>query len=134
MNDDCLFCKIVRGEIPSYTLYEDEDVKVFLDIFPISKGHSLVIPKKHYEQIMDAPSEEMVFLNKLPIISKKLKEITGATGLTIFQNNGKDAGQVVEHIHFHLVPRFPDDGIIKIPEQSELDEHYARNLVEKFNI
>lgn len=134
MVDDCLFCKIVRGEVPSYTLYEDANVKVFLDIFPVSKGHCLLIPKKHYEQIMDIPEEEMGFLKKLPEISRKLKAITGATGLNIFQNNGKDAGQIIDHIHFHVITRFPNDGILKLPEQSELDEIEAKDIVEKFNL
>ncbi len=134
MVEDCLFCKIIRGEVPSYTLYEDEDVKVFLDIFPVSKGHSLVIPKKHYEQILDVPKEEMIFLKNLPMISKKLKEVTGASGLNIFQSNGKDAGQVIGHVHFHLIPRFQDDGVMKLPEQSKLDTTVAIDLMEKFKI
>ncbi|MCE7741357.1 MAG: HIT family protein [Candidatus Heimdallarchaeota archaeon] len=134
MVDDCLFCKIVRGEMPSHTLYEDEEVKVFLDIFPVSKGHSLVIPKKHYEQIIDVPEEEMAFLKKLPEISKKLKEVTEATGLNVVQSNGKDAGQVIGHVHFHLIPRFPEDGIMKLPAQSELDESVAKEILEKFKI
>jgi diadenosine tetraphosphate (Ap4A) HIT family hydrolase len=83
---------------------------------------------------MDIPEEEMGFLKKLPIISKQLKEVTGATGLNLFQNNGKDAGQVVNHVHFHLIARFPNDGVMKLPEQSELDENEAKEIVEKFNL
>lgn len=134
MTEDCLFCKIILGEVPSYTLYEDEDVKVFLDIFPVSKGHSLIIPKKHYDQITDIPVEEMGFLKKLPIISEKLKEVTGATGLNVVQSNGSDAGQVIGHVHFHLIPRFPEDGVMNFPPQSELDEQTAKDIVERFTI
>ena len=134
MVDDCLFCKIGRGEIPSHTLYEDENVKVFLDIFPVSKGHCLVIPKRHYELVMDIPEEEMSFLKKLPMILENLTKATGATGLNIVQNNGKDAGQVVDHVHFHIIPRFPDDGLMKLPEQSKLDEEVAKEIVAKFGI
>ncbi len=132
MVDDCLFCKIIRGEVPSYTLYEDEDVKVFLDLFPVSSGHSLFLPKKHFEQIFDVPEQDMIFMKKLPMISTKLKEVTGATGLNIFQNNGKDAGQVVRHIHFHLIPRYPEDGLMKFPPQSDLDEEVAKGIMNSF--
>jgi len=134
MAEDCLFCKIISGEVPSYTLYEDKDVKVFLDIFPVSKGHSLIIPKKHYDQITDVPVEEMDFLKKLPVISEKLKEVTGATGLNVVQSNGSDAGQVVGHVHFHLIPRFPEDGVMKFPPQSELNEQTAKDIIERFSI
>ena len=134
MAEDCLFCKIISGEVPSYTLYEDKDVKVFLDIFPVSKGHSLIIPKKHYNQITDVPVEEMDFLKKLPVISEKLKEVTGATGLNVVQSNGSDAGQVVGHVHFHLIPRFPEDGVMKFPPQSELNEQTAKDIIERFSI
>ena len=128
MVDDCIFCKIIRGEMPSYTLYEDEEVKVFLDIFPVTKGHSLFVPKKHYEQISDVPEEDIVFLKKLPLISRKLKEVTRATGLNIIQSNGTDAGQIIGHVHFHLIPRFPNDGIIKFPSQSDLNEEVANKI------
>ena len=134
MVDDCIFCKIIRGEMPSYTLYEDEEVKVFLDIFPVTKGHSLFVPKKHYEQISDVPEEDIVFLKKLPLISRKLKEVTRATGLNIIQSNGTDAGQIIGHVHFHLIPRFPNDGIIKFPSQSDLNEEVAKNILKKFKI
>lgn len=132
MDDECLFCKIVKGEIPSYSLYEDEEIKVFLDIFPVSKGHCLLIPKKHYETIYNVPEAEMILLNKLPMIAKRMKEVTGATGIDILQSNEKDAGQIINHIHFHIIPRFPEDNIIKFPPQSELKDEIARELMEKF--
>ena len=132
MVEDCLMCRIIRGEIPSYTLYEDEEVKVFLDIYPISKGHSLVVPKKHYVNIFDIPASEMSFTKKIPGIAKKLKEITGATGMNIIQNNGRDAGQLIDHIHFHLVPRSPADGINLVPSKSELAAETAKEIVEMF--
>ena len=132
MNDECLFCKIIKGELPSYKLYEDEEALVFLDIFPVSKGHSLLIPKNHYETIHDVPEEDIVFLKKLPKIASKIKSITAATGINILQSNGEDAGQVIKHLHFHIIPRFPEDGLIKFPPQSDLDEAIAKDLVEKF--
>lgn len=108
--DDCIFCKIVKGEIPSYTIYEDDDVKVFMDISPISKGHSLVIPKKHYTNILDIDKET---LSKMDGVIKELylrfKKI-GAEGLTRMQNN--ELGQEVKHYHMHLIPRYPNDKFV----------------------
>lgn len=108
--DDCIFCKIVKGEIPSYTIYEDDDVKVFMDISPISKGHSLVIPKKHYTNILDIDKET---LSKMDEVIKELyprfKKI-GAEGLTRMQNN--ELGQEVKHYHMHLIPRYPNDKFV----------------------
>ncbi|MCE7740759.1 MAG: HIT family protein [Candidatus Heimdallarchaeota archaeon] len=133
MADECLICKIVKGELPSYTLYEDDEIKVFLDISPMSKGHSLFVPKKHHAQIFDISETEMNFTKKIPKIARKLKQITGATGLNIIQNNGRDAGQILDHIHFHLVPRFPEDGLNMIPPKIELTEETAKELVKMFN-
>ena len=132
MNDDCLFCKIIRGELPCNKLYEDDDIFVFLDIYPIAKGHALFIPKTHIEDLYELNNENMGFIEKLPEIVKKLKNITGATGMNIIQSNGEDAGQVIFHIHFHLIPRFPEDGVIKFPPRLEFDEKYAKELVTKF--
>ena len=119
--------------MPSYTLYEDEEIKVFLDIYPMSKGHSLVVPKKHFEDIFTISEVDMIFTKKIPVIASRLKRITGATGMNIIQNNGRDAGQILNHIHFHLVPRFPNDGLTLIPSKSELDEETAKELVEMYN-
>ena len=132
MSDECLFCKIIKGEIPSYTLYEDEEILVFLDIFPVSKGHCLLIPKSHYETIHDIPAKDIVFLKKLPEIATRIKQITEATGINILQSNGGDAGQMIKHVHFHIIPRFPEDKLLKLPPQSDLEEGVARDLVEKY--
>ena len=132
MSEECLFCKIIRGEVPSYNLYEDDEIFVFLDIFPISKGHCLLIPKKHYKTIHDVPEKDMVFLSKLPEIASKIKKVTKATGINILQSNGVDAGQMIMHVHFHIIPRYPEDGLIKFPPQSNLDEEVAKEFIEKF--
>jgi len=132
MSEDCIFCKIVKGEIPSYTLYEDDKIKVFLDINPVSRGHSLYIPKKHYKTIDEIPNEEMDFIQQLPTIVKKIKEATDATGINILQSNGKDAGQEIPHVHFHIIPRYPNDGIIKFPKQNKLEDSEAKKIIEKF--
>lgn len=103
MSNNCVFCKIVRKELPSYTLYEDDIVKVFLNINPDSMGHALIIPKKHYLDIMDIPDD---ILNHINIISKKiyllLKEKLNFEGLRIQQNNG--CLQEIKHYHLHLIP------------------------------
>ncbi|MHA1952386.1 MAG: HIT family protein [Candidatus Heimdallarchaeaceae archaeon] len=132
MSDDCVFCKIVKGEIPSFTLYEDEEIQVFLDLYPASKGHSLYIPKEHFISLYDISEEKMNILKKLPKIAEKLKNAVNATGMNILQSNGKDAGQVINHVHFHLIPRYPKDGLMDVVPKSELEEDEARKLVETF--
>lgn len=108
--DDCIFCKILGGEIPSKKLYEDEDVLAFLDINPANPGHSLVITKKHYETLPEVPDRE---LEKLVLAVKKiasvLTETVACEGYNIHQANLKAAGQVVPHVHFHIIPRRTDD-------------------------
>lgn len=109
--DDCIFCKIVKKEIPATIVYEDEDTLAFMDIGPIIKGHVLVMPKNHFDPIGDTPDD---VLTKLIKVSKKIaqgqKEGLGADGCNIIQNNGACAGQEVPHIHFHVIPRFEGDG------------------------
>ena len=132
MTEDCLFCKIISKEIPSYILYEDDEILVFLDINPITKGHALFIPKKHIANLCELKEEEIGFMKKLPAIARKLKEVTGATGMNLIQNNGKDAGQVIFHIHFHLMPRHPNDGLTMLPPRTALDKVGAEELINKF--
>lgn len=118
---DCLFCKINEESIPSYTIYEDEIVKVFLDINPNTNGHCLVIPKKHIVTIDEVDNELM---NHIVMVIKKvhhlLKEKLNIEGLTIVQNN--DLGQEVKHLHFHLIPRYKDDGWKMSYNQENLKE------------
>ncbi|MBE6147109.1 MAG: HIT family protein [Firmicutes bacterium] len=105
---DCLFCKIIEGEIPSYTIYEDEIAKVFLDINPNTNGHCLIIPKKHIVTVDEVDEElasHIVTVEKQ--IHKLLKEKLNIAGLTICQNN--NLGQEVKHYHVHLIPRYKDD-------------------------
>jgi histidine triad (HIT) family protein len=110
--NDCLFCKMVTGQIPVTKIYEDEDVLAFLDIGPISDGHTLVIPKQHFEKLHDCPTE---ILSK---VSSQLGKIAGAVaaamnsdGYNVLCNNGKAAGQLIEHLHFHIIARNSGDGI-----------------------
>jgi len=110
---DCLFCKIIKGEIPCTKIYEDSKTFAFLDIGPATPrgGHILVIPKNHYELITDLKDSDLIALTKTV---KKISEalLQYGEGLNIIQNNKKVAGQFVPHLHFHLIPRFENDGFI----------------------
>ena len=131
MMSDCIFCKIIKGELPSAKVYEDDDILAFLDIGPVHKGHTLVIPKEHHETILDIPDE---LLQKQITIVKKLtkavKTAVSADGITIGQSNYKYGGQVVPHIHFHIMPRFKDDGL-KLWPQGEYEEGEMETIKEK---
>lgn len=107
---DCLFCKVLNGEIPSYKVYEDEYVYAFLDIFPNSLGHTLVIPKTHNEDFLDFDYDPNYFLS-LQKVAKLLKEKLNYDGVNIANNTGKIASQEVFHMHFHIIPRYIDNNI-----------------------
>jgi histidine triad (HIT) family protein len=120
MTDDCIFCKIVEGEVPSYKVYEDENVMAFLDANPVSKGHTLVIPKEHVDDIHDAEHMEYMW-EPIVEVSNAVKDAFGAEGVNIAQNNGAKAGQEVFHLHFHVTPIYEGD---------ELDITYNRSEIE----
>lgn len=110
--NNCLFCKIVAHEIPATFIYEDEVCVGFLDIQPVNKGHVLIVPKKHSQGSHDADPEILAHL--ILVMQKTAKAILQATGnpaYNLFQNNGTEAGQAIPHLHFHVIPRFADDGI-----------------------
>ena len=112
MKDNCIFCKIAAGEIPSATIYEDEDFRVILDIEPASKGHALILPKEHYANLYELPDE---LAAKVLVVAKKviaqMTEIVGCDGYNVLQNNGEAAGQTVFHFHTHLIPRYKEDDV-----------------------
>lgn len=132
-NENCIFCKIAAGEIPSATLYEDEDFRVFLDLGPANDGHALIIPKEHYANILELPEElcgkAMVIAKKL---AKRLKDFTGADGVNIVNNNGEAAGQSVFHFHVHVIPRWKNDGKFPLWIPGELTDEVRDKLVEEF--
>ena len=108
--DDCIFCRIVKGEIPSAKVYEDDGCYAFLDIGPLSWGHTLVIPKKHYEHVTEMPAAELAALmSVVPKLAAAVIRATDAEGLNVLQNNGRVAHQFVPHVHFHVIPRNPGD-------------------------
>lgn len=109
--DNCIFCKIASGEIPSNTLYEDEGFRVILDNGPATKGHALVLPKEHYANLFEIPED---VLAKAAVVAKRvagtMKDKLSCDGLNLVQNNGETAGQTVMHFHLHIIPRYRDDG------------------------
>ncbi len=110
MDPDCIFCKLANGVFPTNFIYEDEDFKVILDANPATKGHSLILPKKHFKNILDA--DEEILKKALPLakkLSNKLIEVLKCDGVNVLQNNNKAAGQVVFHLHIHLIPRYSDE-------------------------
>ena len=109
--NDCLFCKIAAGEIPSIRIYENDHVLAFMDIGPIVKGHALVIPKDHHNPLADTPDEVLArVIAVVRRVARAQQEGLGADGVNIHQANGAAAGQVVPHVHFHVIPRFKHDG------------------------
>lgn len=112
MDPECVFCKIAAGQIPSKTLYEDEFSLAFLDVFPSAKGHCLVIPKKHYHTLLDIPESELSQVCRtMQKIGAAAMKATNAGGFNVLQNNREAAGQVIHHLHFHIIPRFAGDGL-----------------------
>ncbi len=118
----CVFCQIVNGELPTNLVYEDDKVIAILDLAQATKGHTLVLPKKHYDNIYDVDEET---LKQMIVVSKKLsKQIVDnmhADGLNIVNNNGDAAGQAIKHIHFHLIPRYNDDDYLIRGQNHEYD-------------
>lgn len=135
---ECIFCKIVAGEIPSQQIYKDADVLAFLDICPVNPGHCLVVPKQHYSSLEAVPDK---LVGKIMIVAKKIGAILagsiGAEGFNLGLNNGPAAGQAVGHVHMHVMPRFQDDGLELWPgkeiTQKELESvgNKIRKAIEK---
>jgi histidine triad (HIT) family protein len=108
----CMFCQIVAKRVPAYIVYENEYSLSFLDIRPASIGHTLLVPRKHFEKLVDVPSTIIKELAiSLQTVSACIVEAVNADGLNVLQNNGRAAGQVIPHVHFHLIPRFNEDGL-----------------------
>ena len=108
--DDCIFCRIANGDIGSNTVYEDEDFRVILDLNPGSRGHMLILPKEHADDLFELSDD---YCEKLMLVARKValaaKEALGAQGINLVQNNGEAAGQTVKHFHMHIIPRYDGD-------------------------
>lgn len=123
--DDCIFCKIAAGDIPSNTVYEDERFRVILDLNPASKGHALILPKNHADDLFDLPGEDRVaVLSVAAKVAGAMKKALSCSGINIVQNNGESAGQTVKHFHLHIIPRYDGDSAMVLwnPGKSEPDE------------
>ncbi len=127
--ENCIFCKIAAGEIPSRTLYEDDSFRVIMDISPASKGHAIILPKNHAANLFEFSDEDA---GKIMVVAKKvasaMKNALNCDGFNVLQNNGEVAGQTVFHLHVHLIPRYKDDHVaikwtpgVKVPDE-EMDE------------
>ena len=112
---DCVFCKIIAGQIPSYKVYEDDVVFAFLDVTPLMNGHTLVVPKAHHATVMETPPEVLGAINqRIPKISRAVLAATGAKACHVLVNNGSEAMQSVHHLHYHILPRAAGDSF-RIP-------------------
>lgn len=112
MKEDCIFCKIANGMIPSATIYENSDFKVILDVSPASKGHTLILPKEHFDNIFDMDADTAGKLFSLAAaVARALKQAINCDGMNIVQNNGEVAGQTVFHFHMHVIPRYEGDRV-----------------------
>ncbi len=129
IKDDCIFCKIANGIIPSATVYEDDDFRAILDIAPAHKGHTIILPKAHADNIYEL--SDSCASKALPVAKKiaaAIKAETGCDGINILQNNETAAGQSVFHFHIHVIPRYENDGILPVWEQGAYAECEADNL------
>ncbi len=111
-NTDCIFCKIVAGEIPANVVLDTPGALAFLDVAPLAPGHTLLVPRSHHKQISDLSPDAMAEVTRhLPELARAVTTAVGAEGTNVLQNNGSVAGQVVNHVHFHIIPRFDKDGL-----------------------
>lgn len=132
--ENCVFCKIAAGEIPSATLYEDEDFRVILDIEPASKGHALILPKNHYTDLYELPDE---LAAKVFVLARKmvtaLRDVLECDGYNVVQNNGEVAGQTVFHFHMHLIPRYKGDTVKIGWKQGKLTDEVKEEIIKKLD-
>ena len=127
----CIFCMIANHEINSSIIYEDDKVVAFLDLSQVTKGHTLVVPKKHYANLIECDSEDLAHVIKVTqMLSKRIMERCGATGVNILNNCNEIAGQTVMHVHFHIIPRYSENDAIEI----KFNESEKQNLEEICNL
>lgn len=127
-----IFDKIIAGEIPCHRVYEDEHVLAFLDIGPLSRGHTLVIPKERKAHLHELSAESAAAVGRvMPMICRAVLHATGATAYNVLQNNGSEAHQAVFHVHFHIIPKVGKDGLDIGWNAGELDDATAQQLLEK---
>lgn len=131
VSDSCIFCRIVKGELPSTRVFENDDVLAFLDINPVSSGHTLLIPKAHYETLLDLPAGlSAKMLPALAQVGKAVMTAVNADGFNCLQNNFAASGQIVFHSHWHIIPRFEGDGLTHWPHDLNTDASALRAVAE----
>ncbi|MFW9849294.1 MAG: HIT family protein [Candidatus Thorarchaeota archaeon] len=130
--DDCIFCKIVKGEIPSSVVFEDEYCIAFMDVFPIREGHTLLVPKQHFTNLLDVDPDIAAHLGKkLAELTQRIHRVYGPIGILNVAANGAEAGQEVPHLHFHAIPRSENDDFrFQFPENYR-DEMASRETLDK---
>lgn len=128
-DDNCIFCKLANGDIPTNTVYEDEDFRVILDAAPATRGHALILPKAHFANLYEIEDETLAKAAKLAkkVITRE-KELLGCDGYNLVQNNGEAAGQTVFHFHMHLIPRYAGEEKIVSWNQQELPEEEMKEI------
>ena len=131
---DCIFCEIANGNIPSTTLWEDEDFRVILDLGPAFKGHCLVLPKAHYANVFEMPEEltGKAFVTAKHV-AERMKKAMGAAGVNIVQNNGEAAGQTVHHFHIHVIPRYENGPKAVAWEPGTLTDEDKKDIIDRWN-
>lgn len=130
--NDCIFCKMVDGQIPVTKIYEDDAVLSFLDIGPISDGHTLVISKQHFERVHECPPQVLAEVSsRLGKIAEAVSKAMDADGYNILCNNGRAAGQLVNHLHFHIIPRHEGDGLIPNWPSYKYEEGKEKKISER---
>ena len=123
MKNDCVFCAICAGEIPSFKVYEDDLVLAYLDINPFTKGHTLVIPKTHSANLLETSDETLAaVIARVKKVAAHVKAALPCDGFNILQNNGEAAGQTVRHLHFHIVPRYGSEPIVFESHKGDMNE------------
>ena len=136
MKDDCIFCKLANGVFPTNSIYEDEDFNVILDASPATKGHALILPKEHYDNVYEMPD---ALLEKTIKLAKKIiqkeTDVLGCDGYNIVQNNGEAAGQTVFHFHMHLIPRYKEKNIPMVTwKPNELPEEEMKDICRRMKL
>lgn len=132
--DHCVFCKIIKGDIPSSTIYEDENVKVILDIEPAAKGHAILLCKQHVANVFELPEDTASKIYAVvPKVARAIRDELGCDGMNILQNNGEAAGQTVFHLHIHFIPRWENDTVTFEWEKGGYAEGEAAKLAERIS-
>lgn len=131
MNDECVFCQIIAGESPAVFVYQDETVVAFMDIFPATRGHCLIVPRRHVRNLYDVPPEMAGAVIAAAVhLAPALRDATGAAGMNIWQSSERTAGQVIFHFHMHMLPRYVGDGLHAPGSRRRAPQHELNDLAE----